>query len=137
MENKKAILISIRKEWWDKIKTGKKKIELRKTEPKQIKGSFTCYVYVPEEKAVCGQFCVAAVAPVQPSEELVHTSCVSLKKQIEYKGNGTLYGWLIKLPAEYTRKFKLKELMGLDRLHRAGSTVMLLRQQKQIERGRI
>ncbi len=111
----KAILISIRKEWWDKIKTGQKKIELRKTAPKQLKGTCTCYVYVPEEKAVCGQFVLQGVAPVQPSEELVQTSCVSIEQQEEYKGEGTLYGWLIAMPAHYECKFDIKKLFNVKR----------------------
>lgn len=115
MENKKAILISIRKEWWDKIKCGKKKIKLRKTAPKRLEGTCTCYVYVPEEKAVVGQFFLAAVAPVQPGEQLVQTSCVSIEQQVQYKGEGTLYGWLIAMPAEYTCKFNLTKLLGVKR----------------------
>ena len=110
-----AILISIKKQWWDKIKTGQKKIELRKTAPKKLEGTCTCYVYVPEEKAVCGQFVLQGVAPVQPSEELEQTSQVPIEKQIEYKGEGTLYGWLIAMPAEYTCKFDLKKLLGVSR----------------------
>ena len=111
----KAILISIRKEWWDKIKTGRKKIELRKTAPKKLEGTCTCYVYVPEYKAIVGQFLLAGVALVQPSEELEQTSQVPIEKQIEYKGDGSLYGWLIAMPAEYTCKFNLTKLLGVKR----------------------
>ena len=110
-----AILISIKKQWWDKIKTREKKIDLRKTMPKDFKDSCTCYVYVPEYKAICGQFVLQGVAPVQPSTELEWTSCVSFEKQIEYKGNGILYGWLISMPTEYTCKFNLNKLLGVKR----------------------
>ena len=110
-----AVLISLRKKWWDLIKSGKKKIELRKSEPKKIEGSFTCYVYVPEERAVCGQFCVAGVAPVQPSEELEVTSCVEKEKQMEYQGTGKLYGWLVAMPVEYNYKIDLHKLLGITR----------------------
>lgn len=116
MENSKAILISIKKEWWDKIKTGQKKIELRKSKPQQLENrSCTCYVYVPEQKAVVGHFFLAAVVPVQPSEQLEQTSCVSLEQQIEYQGTGTLYGWLIKMPAEYNYSFDLHKMLGVKR----------------------
>lgn len=110
-----AILISIRQQWWDKIKTGEKKIELRKSMPQQAERSCTCYVYVPEQKAVVGQFFLAGVAPVQPSEELETTTCVSIEKQMEYQGNGTLYAWLIKMPAEYNYKFNLHKLLKIKR----------------------
>ena len=110
-----AILISIRQQWWDKIKTGQKKIELRKTAPKQLEGTCTCYVYVPELKAIVGQFLLAGVAPVQPGEILEQNSCVSIEQQIKYKGDGILYGWLIKMPVEYTCKFALQKLLGVSR----------------------
>lgn len=67
------------------------------------------------KKAVCGQFFLAAVAQVQPGEMLEQTSCASMEQQIEYKGNGTLYGWLIKMPAEYENKFDLHKLLGVKR----------------------
>ena len=47
----KAVLISIRPEWCEKIMTGQKTIEVRKTRPK-MDPPFKCYIYCtkPEEK---------------------------------------------------------------------------------------
>ena len=47
----KAVLISIRPEWCEKIINGQKKIEVRKTRPK-MNPPFKCYIYCtkPEEK---------------------------------------------------------------------------------------
>nr|WP_316614653.1 hypothetical protein [uncultured Ruminococcus sp.] len=45
----KAVLISIRPEWCDKIASGQKTIEVRKTRPK-IETPFKCYIY--ETKAI-------------------------------------------------------------------------------------
>lgn len=45
----KSILISIRPEWCDKIASGQKTIEVRKTRPK-IETPFKCYIY--ETKAI-------------------------------------------------------------------------------------
>lgn len=47
----KAVLISIRPEWCEKIVTGQKTIEVRKTRPK-LNPPFKCYIYCtkPEEK---------------------------------------------------------------------------------------
>lgn len=47
----KAVLISIRPEWCEKIMSGRKTIEVRKTRPK-INPPFKCYIYCtkPEEK---------------------------------------------------------------------------------------
>lgn len=47
----KAVLISIRPEWCEKIVNGRKTIEVRKTRPK-MDTPFKCYIYCtkPEEK---------------------------------------------------------------------------------------
>ena len=47
----KAVLISIRPEWCEKIINGQKTIEVRKTRPK-MDTPFKCYIYCtkPEEK---------------------------------------------------------------------------------------
>lgn len=105
----KAILISIRKKWWDKIVSREKKIELRKTEPKQLSGTTICYVYVPEEKSVRGQFILQGVASVQPGEILEQNSCVSVEQQVKYKGDGELFGWLVAFPIQYERKLDLQK----------------------------
>lgn len=112
---KKAILISLRKEWWDKIVSREKKIELRKTAPKQISGTTICYVYVPEEKSVIGQFILQGVAQVQPGEVLEQNSCVSVEQQVNYKGNGELFGWLVAFPVQYEHKIDLQKFLGVKR----------------------
>ena len=49
----KAVLISIRPEWCEKIINGRKNIEVRKTRPK-MDTPFRCYIYCtkPEEKLI-------------------------------------------------------------------------------------
>lgn len=42
----KSVLISIRPEWCDKIASGKKTIEVRKTAPKEV--PFKCYIYMSQ-----------------------------------------------------------------------------------------
>ena len=53
----KAILISIRPKWVEKIASGEKTIEVRKTRPK-IEMPFKCYIYCtkPSKKyqTICG-----------------------------------------------------------------------------------
>ena len=39
----KSVLISIRPQWCEKIASGKKTIEVRKTAPKEV--PFKCYIY--------------------------------------------------------------------------------------------
>lgn len=45
----KAVLISIRPKWCEKIVSGEKSIEVRKTRPK-LKMPFKCYVYCTQDK---------------------------------------------------------------------------------------
>lgn len=41
----KAVMLSIRPEWCEKIASGEKTIEVRKTRPKKLKNPFKCYIY--------------------------------------------------------------------------------------------
>lgn len=47
----KAVLISIRPEWCEKIASGQKTIEVRKTQPK-LDAPFTCYIYQTKHRWV-------------------------------------------------------------------------------------
>lgn len=47
----KTVMISIRPEWCDKITSGKKTVEIRKTRPK-IAPPFKCYIYCTKAKTV-------------------------------------------------------------------------------------
>ena len=51
----KAILISIKPEWCDKIFSGEKTVEVRKVAPK-LKPPFKVYVYQTKEGKVVGEF---------------------------------------------------------------------------------
>lgn len=48
---KKAVLISIKPEWCEKINSGEKTIEVRKTKPK-LEPPFKCYIYCTSVKAL-------------------------------------------------------------------------------------
>ena len=51
----KAVLISIRPEWGEKIINGRKTIEVRKTRPK-MNPPFKCYIYRSVQGGVIGEF---------------------------------------------------------------------------------
>lgn len=48
----KAVMISIRPEWCEKIASGEKTVEVRKTRPK-LKPPFKCYIYCTKGKGDC------------------------------------------------------------------------------------
>lgn len=48
-----AVLISINPKWCELIASGKKKIEIRKSEPKQLKLPFKAFIYCTQGKGDC------------------------------------------------------------------------------------
>ncbi len=47
----KAVMLSIRPKWCDRIATGEKTIEIRKSKPK-LEPPFKCYIYPQQHRAV-------------------------------------------------------------------------------------
>lgn len=110
----KAVLLSIKKVWLDKIASGEKTIELRKTMPTTIKFPFAVLCY--ETKAnggsgkVGGAFIVNQTGvlnhvsfgpmdvddPLSITNEFSRKSLVSIEEMGEYMGASKfLYGWYV------------------------------------------
>ena len=116
----KAVLISIRPEWCEKILNGEKTIEVRKTRPKQ-ETPFKCYIYMTRlfwafdllrklemddladrlrngTGKVVGEFVCDEVLEDRRGEHAIEFevySCVPFEKQKKYSAKGVLYGWHI------------------------------------------
>lgn len=98
----KAVLLSIQPKWCEKIASGEKTIEIRKTQPK-IKAPFKCYIYQTGMCGVIGEFIcdkismnfVGYVDGIAGYHDLVSGSCVSNSDLMEYGKWRTLYGWHI------------------------------------------
>lgn len=119
----KAVLISIRPEWCEKIASGQKTIEVRKTKPK-LNAPFKCYIYctknggehkkiynsynvcVDFETAfacgmVIGEFICDEVKLYKPEEspsiwhEMMQRSCLSGQEIADYTGGNHFFGWHI------------------------------------------
>lgn len=116
--NGKAVLLSIKKEWLDKIASKEKTIELRKSMPSSIKFPFVVLCY--ETKAnggsgrINGTFIVNQIGVLVPSSfgpaeiadplsatnEFQHKSLVSIEEMDRYMGASKfLYGWYV---SDYT-----------------------------------
>ena len=110
----RAVLLSIKKKWLDKIASGEKTIELRKTMPSSINFPFAVLCY--ETKAndgsgqVRGAFIVNRIGvlgpvsfgpkdvadPLSATNEFQRKSLVSIEEMDEYMGASKfLYGWYI------------------------------------------
>jgi len=119
----KAVLISIRPKWCEKIASGEKTIEVRKTSPK-LKTPFKCYIYCtlpryPHEDfirtdypkpqfygggKVIGEFVCRGFIPfckarpcfvMEAPEEIERMACLTRKEIWKYAPEGDPIGWRI------------------------------------------
>ena len=121
---RKAVLLSIRPKWCEKIVNGEKTIEVRKTRPK-LETPFRCYIYCtlpkyPHEDfiatdypkpqfygggTVIGEFMCDEIARVNISgfwdkggrqlENRIADTCLTPMALCEYMGERVCYGWHI------------------------------------------
>lgn len=132
----KSVLISIKDVWCEKIISGEKTIEVRKTRPK-IETPFKCYIYCTKEgllivgkdnaatcycgnRYVIGEFVCDAIYPIRVCENGysiqnwnhfgLYKSCLSLDEMANYIGrNKTGYGWHISKLKIYDKPRGLNE----------------------------
>lgn len=134
----KAVLISIRPKWCQKIVSGEKTIEVRKTKPK-LETPFKCYIYCtlpkyPHEDfiatdypmpqfygggKVIGEFTCDRIFPINVFDngsiqnwlfEHMERSCLAYEELAGYIGNGkTGHGWHISGLLIYNQPRKLSE----------------------------
>ena len=138
----KAVMLSIRPKWVEKIASGEKTIEVRKTRPK-LGTPFKCYIYCtlpkyPHEDfiatdypspqfygggKVIGEFTCERIFPINIFDngsiqnwlfEHMERSCLTYEELADYIGNGrTGYGWHISDLRIYDMPKELSEFKGL------------------------
>lgn len=134
----KAVMLSIRPKWCEKIANGEKTIEVRKTRPK-MNTPFKCYIYCtlpkyPHEDfiatdyprpqfygggKVIGEFTCDQIFPINVFDngsiqnwlfEHMERSCLTYEELADYIGNGkTGYGWHISDLLIYDQPRELSE----------------------------
>lgn len=128
----KSVMLSIRPKWCEKIASGEKTIEVRKTKPK-LETSFKCYIYCTQSGValgawgkhgkVIGEFtcdCIDRLAPANEpygiydiDDDYVLQTCLENGALWDY-GHGTpLYGWHISNLRIYDQPRELSEFTGL------------------------
>lgn len=142
----KAVLISIRPEWVEKILSGEKTLELRKTEPK-LETPFKVYIYCTNQKntilwnarsyiyvddhnhnafdrcwngSVVGEFICNNITEDTMGENcdiLCVNGCMGLDQIKSYGGNKKLYGWHISELKVYDTPKPLSEFWFPDDLY--------------------
>lgn len=139
---RKAVMLSIRPKWVEKIANGEKTIEVRKTRPK-LETPFKCYIYCtlpkyPHEDfiatdyprpqfygggKVIGEFTCDRIFPINVFDNgsiqnwlfaHMERSCLAYEELAGYIGNGkTGYGWHISDLRIYDTPRELSEFTGL------------------------
>lgn len=86
----KAVLISIRPKWCEKIASGEKTIEVRKTRPK-LETPFKCYIYCTVEMAGYDALWVLD-APTREKYSFMAVCAYLENPKVANKGNGKVIG---------------------------------------------
>lgn len=125
----KVVMLSIRPKWCEKIASGEKTIEVRKTKPK-LETPFKCYIYCTNSGVamgmwgkhgkVIGEFTCNTVTNLFSNsrfwlnEDDVLQTCLSAAEIRKYAdGANGLYGWHISDLVCYDKPKELSEFKGL------------------------
>ena len=111
----KAVLISIRPMWSQKIMSGQKTVEVRKTRPK-MNPPFKCYIYKCGNGKVIGEFLCDQIIEDRTyghNEEFYRAACMSAYDAAAYAMQSPMYGWHISDLRVYDHPRDLWEFAGL------------------------
>lgn len=112
----KAVLISIRQEWCQKIMEGRKTIEVRKTRPK-MDTPFKCYIYKCGNGKVIGEFLCDQIININGAgripSDAARPTCLEPAELHQYLGAATGFGWNISDLRVYDHPRDLWEFTGL------------------------
>ena len=116
----RAVLMSMKPQWWEKILAGAKSLEIRKSAPKGGAGEpepwpLLVLVYVSGTGAVQGQFSCEGWVKTNYLQFLERLSCVPLEDLEKYAGGPgkKLCGWVIKSAEKFDTPSPLAEF-GLN-----------------------
>ena len=114
---RKAVLISIRPEWCEKIINGQKTIEVRKTRPK-MDTPFKCYIYKCGNGKVIGEFLCDEIININGAgripSDAARPTCLEPAELHQYLGAATGFGWHISNLRIYDTPRELREFNGLQ-----------------------
>ena len=112
----KAVLISIRPEWCEKIINGRKTIEVRKTRPK-MDTPFKCYIYKCGNGKVIGEFLCDEIININGAgripSDAARPTCLEPAELHQYLGAAKGFGWHISDLRGYDHPRDLWEFTGL------------------------
>jgi predicted transcriptional regulator len=115
----KAVIMSLKPRWWEKMLSGEKTLEIRKTAPAGGAGDenpwpLLVLVYVSGTGEVRGQFTCHGWIKTNLFNCLAGRSCVPIEDLEKYAAGKSLCGWTVKDPQKYDTPRPLAEF-GLER----------------------
>ena len=112
----REIIMSLRQQWWEKSASGIKKLEVRKTMPKEkdFQLPVKVYYYIPELKTVMGYAVVDRIDIAYADKQYCKESCLTFAEMTEYANGKKLYFWHQKFVKAYDEPYKLSDF-GIKR----------------------
>lgn len=134
----KSVLISIKPKWVEKIASGEKTIEVRKTRPK-LEAPFKCYIYCTLDGGmkgdrlmpsgitcgkVIGEFVCnhilhsnknAFIGEKPLTQFVLKQSCLTMEELNDYRSNKNIYAWEIRNLKIYEKPKELSEFKSFCR----------------------
>lgn len=111
-----AVLISIRPRWCEKIISGEKTIEVRKTRPK-MDTPFKCYIYECGNGKVIGEFLCDEIININGAgripSDAARPTCLEPAELHQYLGAATGFGWNISNLKIYDTPRELREFYAV------------------------
>lgn len=111
-----AVLISIRPRWCEKIISGEKTIEVRKTRPK-MDTPFKCYIYECGNGKVIGEFLCDEIININGAgripSDAARPTCLEPAELHQYLGAATGFGWHISNLKIYDTPRELREFYAV------------------------
>ena len=109
------IILSIKPEWAEKIYSGEKCVEWRKTMPKRFRHCDMVFLYeTAPVKKITGFLKLDGIAIIKPENlnkchDLIELGCLEERELKKYAGGKPIYGWLIKETVRFSGE-DLKEI---------------------------
>lgn len=117
----RAVIMSVKPKWWEKMLAGEKDLEIRKTAPKGGAGGpepwpLLVLVYVSGTGAVQGQFTCPGYIKTNLLAGIHQRACLTLADLTAYAGGPgkSVCAWIVKAPEKYDDPCPLAEF-GLTR----------------------
>lgn len=111
----KSVLLSLKPEWWERMKTGEKTLEIRRSRPVGVELPVRVIVYATKPVGmIVGEFLCGHFIRTDKLGGLVRRAMVPLDELCRYARGEEVFAWTVDDVAEYDRPVELAEL-GIKR----------------------